>query len=72
MKTAERLAHTLKGVSATLGIKRPSEAAAVVEDRIRHDRLGGSKPIWRQWKRHRGRDRGDPNSTRAGRSPAIN
>jgi two-component system sensor histidine kinase/response regulator len=39
MKTAERLAHTLKGVSATLGIKRPSEAAAVVEDRIRHDRL---------------------------------
>jgi two-component system, sensor histidine kinase and response regulator len=41
MKTAERLAHTLKGVSATLGIKRPSEAAAVVEDRIRHDRLEG-------------------------------
>jgi CheY-like chemotaxis protein len=41
MKTAERLAHTLKGVSATLGIKRPSEAAAVVEDRIRHGRLGG-------------------------------
>jgi two-component system sensor histidine kinase/response regulator len=40
-KTAERLAHTLKGVSATLGIKRPSEAAAVVEDRIRHDRLEG-------------------------------
>jgi HPt (histidine-containing phosphotransfer) domain-containing protein len=38
-KTAERLAHTLKGVSATLGIKRPSEAAAVVEDRIRHGRL---------------------------------
>jgi HPt (histidine-containing phosphotransfer) domain-containing protein len=41
MKTAERLAHTLKGVSATLGIKRPSEAAAVVEDRIRHGRLEG-------------------------------
>jgi two-component system sensor histidine kinase/response regulator len=41
MKTAERLAHTLKGVSATLGIKRPSESAAVVEDRIRHDRLEG-------------------------------
>jgi len=41
MKTAERLAHTLKGVSATLGIKRPSEAAAVVEDRIRHERLKG-------------------------------
>ena len=40
-KTAERLAHTLKGVSATLGIKRPSEAAAVVEDRIRQDRLEG-------------------------------
>src|SRR5262249_12047500 len=41
MKTAERLAHTLKGVSATLGIKRPSETAAIVEDRIRHDRLEG-------------------------------
>jgi len=41
MKTAERLAHTLKGVSATLGIKRPSEAAAIVEDRIRHGRLEG-------------------------------
>jgi len=41
MKTAERLAHTLKGVSATLGIKRPSEAAAVVEDRIRRGRLEG-------------------------------
>jgi two-component system sensor histidine kinase/response regulator len=41
MKTAERLAHTLKGVSATLSIKRPSEAAAVVEDRIRHGRLEG-------------------------------
>jgi PAS domain S-box-containing protein len=41
MKTAERLAHTLKGVSATLGIKPASEAAAVVEDRIRHDRLDG-------------------------------
>jgi CheY-like chemotaxis protein len=41
IKTAERLAHTLKGVSATLGIKRPSEAAAIVEDRIRHDRLEG-------------------------------
>jgi CheY-like chemotaxis protein len=41
MKTAERLAHTLKGVSATLGIKRPSEAAAVVEDRIRHNKLEG-------------------------------
>jgi two-component system sensor histidine kinase/response regulator len=40
-KTAERLTHTLKGVSATLGIKRPSETAAVVEDRIRHDRLEG-------------------------------
>jgi HPt (histidine-containing phosphotransfer) domain-containing protein len=39
MNTAERLAHTLKGVSATLGIKRPSEAAAIVEDRIRHGRL---------------------------------
>ena len=38
-KTAERLAHTLKGVSATLGIKAPSEAGAVVEDRIRHGRL---------------------------------
>jgi len=41
MKTAERLAHTLKGVSATLGIKAPSEAAAVVEDRIRHGGLEG-------------------------------
>jgi len=41
MKTAERLAHTLKGVSATLGIRRPSDAAAIVEDRIRHDRLEG-------------------------------
>src|SRR6516164_1966605 len=41
MKTAERLAHTLKGVSATLGIKPPSEAAAVIEDRIRHGRLEG-------------------------------
>jgi HPt (histidine-containing phosphotransfer) domain-containing protein len=40
-KTAERLAHTLKGVSATLGIKPASEAAAVVEDRIRHGRLDG-------------------------------
>jgi HPt (histidine-containing phosphotransfer) domain-containing protein len=40
-KTAEQLAHTLKGVSATLGIKRPSEAASVVEDRIRHGRLEG-------------------------------
>jgi signal transduction histidine kinase/DNA-binding response OmpR family regulator/HPt (histidine-containing phosphotransfer) domain-containing protein len=40
-KTAERLAHTLKGVSATLGIKAASEAAAVVEDRIRHGRLEG-------------------------------
>jgi CheY-like chemotaxis protein len=40
-KTAEQLAHTLKGVSATLGIKRPSEAAAIVEDRIRHGRLEG-------------------------------
>jgi CheY-like chemotaxis protein len=40
-KAAERLAHTLKGVSATLGIKPASEAAAVVEDRIRHDRLEG-------------------------------
>jgi HPt (histidine-containing phosphotransfer) domain-containing protein len=40
-KTAERLAHTLKGVSATLSIKPASEAAAVVEDRIRHDRLEG-------------------------------
>ena len=28
MKTAERLAHTLKGVSATLGIKPASQAAA--------------------------------------------
>jgi PAS domain S-box-containing protein len=42
-KTAERLAHTLKGVSATLGIKPASEAAAVVEDRIRHDGLEGIK-----------------------------
>jgi two-component system sensor histidine kinase/response regulator len=41
MKTAERLAHTLKGLSATLGIKRPSEAAEAVEDRIRHERLEG-------------------------------
>jgi HPt (histidine-containing phosphotransfer) domain-containing protein len=41
VKTAERLAHTLKGVSATLGIKPASEAGAVVEDRIRHDRLEG-------------------------------
>jgi CheY-like chemotaxis protein len=41
MTTAERLAHTLKGVSATLGIKRPSEAAEVVEDRVRHGRLEG-------------------------------
>ena len=41
MKTAERLAHTLKGVSATLGIKPASGAAAVVEDRIRHGRLEG-------------------------------
>jgi HPt (histidine-containing phosphotransfer) domain-containing protein len=40
-KTAERLAHTLKGVSATLGIKPASQAAAVVEDRIRHGRLEG-------------------------------
>ncbi|MBV9814682.1 MAG: response regulator, partial [Alphaproteobacteria bacterium] len=40
-KTAERLVHTLKGVSATLGIKPASEAAAVVEDRIRHDKLEG-------------------------------
>ncbi len=40
-KTAERLAHTLKGVSATLGIKPASEAGAVVEDRIRHGRLAG-------------------------------
>ena len=40
-KTAERLAHTLKGVSATLGIKLASEAGAVVEDRIRHGRLEG-------------------------------
>jgi len=40
-KTAERLAHTLKGVSATLGIKEASEAAAVVEDCIRHGRLEG-------------------------------
>jgi two-component system sensor histidine kinase/response regulator len=40
-KTAERLAHTLKGVSATLGIKPASEAAAAVEDRIRHGRLEG-------------------------------
>jgi signal transduction histidine kinase/DNA-binding response OmpR family regulator/HPt (histidine-containing phosphotransfer) domain-containing protein len=40
-KTAERLAHTLKGVSATLGIKPASEAGAVVEDRIRHGRLEG-------------------------------
>jgi HPt (histidine-containing phosphotransfer) domain-containing protein len=39
--TAERLAHTLKGVSATLGIKPASEAGAVVEDRIRHVRLEG-------------------------------
>jgi two-component system sensor histidine kinase/response regulator len=41
MKTAERLAHTLKGLSATLGIKLASEAAEVIEDRIRHDRLEG-------------------------------
>jgi len=40
-KTADRLAHTLKGVSATLGIKPASEAAAIVEDRIRHGRLEG-------------------------------
>ena len=40
-KTAERLAHTLKGVSATLGIKPASEAGAVVEDRIRHGMLEG-------------------------------
>jgi two-component system, sensor histidine kinase and response regulator len=40
-KTAERLAHTLKGVSATLGIKPASEAGAVVEDCIRHGRLEG-------------------------------
>jgi signal transduction histidine kinase/CheY-like chemotaxis protein/putative methionine-R-sulfoxide reductase with GAF domain len=40
-ETAERLAHTLKGVSATLGIKPVSEAAGVVEDRIRHDKLDG-------------------------------
>jgi HPt (histidine-containing phosphotransfer) domain-containing protein len=40
-KTAERLAHTLKGVSATLGIKAASEAGAAVEDRIRHGRLEG-------------------------------
>jgi HPt (histidine-containing phosphotransfer) domain-containing protein len=40
-KTAERLAHTLKGVSATLGIKEASEAGAVVEDCIRHGRLEG-------------------------------
>ncbi len=39
--TAERLAHTHKGVSATLGIKPAGEAAAVVEDRIRHGRLQG-------------------------------
>ena len=40
-KTAERLVHTLKGVSATLGIKPAGEAGAVVEDRIRHGRLEG-------------------------------
>ena len=40
-KTAERLAHTLKGVSATLSIKPASEAGAVVEDRIRHGKLEG-------------------------------
>jgi two-component system, sensor histidine kinase and response regulator len=42
IKTAERLAHTLKGVSATLGIKPASGAAAVVEG---HDRLEGSRTI---------------------------
>jgi two-component system sensor histidine kinase/response regulator len=41
VKTAERLAHTLKGVSATLGIKVASAAAAVVEDRLRHGGLQG-------------------------------
>jgi CheY-like chemotaxis protein len=41
VKTAERLAHTLKGVSATLGIKAASAAAAVVEDRLRHGGLQG-------------------------------
>jgi PAS domain S-box-containing protein len=40
-KTAERLAHTLKGVSATLGIKAAGDAGAVVEDRIRRGRLEG-------------------------------
>jgi signal transduction histidine kinase/DNA-binding response OmpR family regulator/HPt (histidine-containing phosphotransfer) domain-containing protein len=40
-KTAERLAHTLKGVSGTLGIKAGSVAGAIVEDRIRHGRLAG-------------------------------
>ena len=40
-KTAERLAHTLKGVSATLGIKGASDAGATVVDRIRHGSLQG-------------------------------
>jgi HPt (histidine-containing phosphotransfer) domain-containing protein len=40
-KTAERLAHTLKGVSATLGIKAASDAGATVVDRIRHGSLQG-------------------------------
>jgi PAS domain S-box-containing protein len=40
-KTAERLAHPLKGVSATLGIMAASDAGAVVEDRIRHGKLEG-------------------------------
>src|SRR6202030_3967280 len=40
-KTAERLAHTLQGVSATLGIKPASEAGGGVEDRIRHGQLEG-------------------------------
>jgi HPt (histidine-containing phosphotransfer) domain-containing protein len=44
VKTAERLAHTLKGVSATLGVKAASAAAAVVEDRLRHGRLEGIGP----------------------------
>jgi HPt (histidine-containing phosphotransfer) domain-containing protein len=41
-KAAERLAHTLKGVSATLGIKAASAAAAVVDVRLRH---GGPEGI---------------------------
>jgi HPt (histidine-containing phosphotransfer) domain-containing protein len=50
-KTAERLAHALKGVSATLGIKPASEAGPSSKTASGTAGWMGSKTIWRHWSR---------------------